>query len=177
MKDKLINDLIEREGGYVDHPDDKGGATKYGITESVAREYGYLGPMKDMPRDIAYKIDELRYWKPIRGDDLAWLSEKVCEEVFDTSVNCGVFSAVKFLQESLNALNNKEYYYKDVIIDGNMGNKTIAALQNYIVKRKDIDVLLKSLNCLQGAYYCKSTLHRKKNESFYFGWLRNRINL
>ena len=33
----LINDLIEREGGYVNHPADKGGPTCFGITEAVAR--------------------------------------------------------------------------------------------------------------------------------------------
>ena len=38
--DELIDALIEREGGYVNHPSDRGGATKYGITEAVARAPG-----------------------------------------------------------------------------------------------------------------------------------------
>ena len=43
--DRLIDALIEREGGYVDHPADKGGPTCFGITEAVARAHGYRGAM------------------------------------------------------------------------------------------------------------------------------------
>jgi hypothetical protein len=43
----LIDALIEREGGYVNNPADKGGATNFGITEAVARANGYAGPMRD----------------------------------------------------------------------------------------------------------------------------------
>ena len=53
---ELINALIEREGGYSNHPADKGGPTCFGITESVARAHGYRGAMKDLPRDEAVAI-------------------------------------------------------------------------------------------------------------------------
>ena len=46
----LIDALIDREGGYVDHPADKGGATCFGITQAVARAHGYAGPMRQLPR-------------------------------------------------------------------------------------------------------------------------------
>ncbi len=38
--DQLVDALIEREGGYVDHPLDRGGVTNFGITEAVARAHG-----------------------------------------------------------------------------------------------------------------------------------------
>ena len=38
--DELIDELIEREGGFVSHPADRGGPTRYGITEAVARAHG-----------------------------------------------------------------------------------------------------------------------------------------
>jgi lysozyme family protein len=41
----LIDALIDREGGYVNHPADRGGPTRYGITEAVARAHGYAGAM------------------------------------------------------------------------------------------------------------------------------------
>ena len=54
---ELIDELIEREGGYVNHPADRGGPTRFGITEAVARAHGYAGPMKWLPREEAAAID------------------------------------------------------------------------------------------------------------------------
>lgn len=54
--EKYLDELIKREGGYVNNPADRGGATKYGITEAVARTNGYKGNMKDLPRDVAKAI-------------------------------------------------------------------------------------------------------------------------
>ena len=51
--DDLIDSLIDREGGYSNHPADRGGPTNYGITEAVARAQGYRGHMRDLPRDEA----------------------------------------------------------------------------------------------------------------------------
>ena len=52
--EQYLEELIKREGGYVNNPADRGGATKYGITQSVARENGYRGNMKDLPLDVEY---------------------------------------------------------------------------------------------------------------------------
>ena len=49
----LIDDLLDREGGYVHHPADRGGATCWGITEAVARAEGYPGQMRALPREVA----------------------------------------------------------------------------------------------------------------------------
>ena len=46
----LIDALIDREGGFVDHPADSGGPTCFGITQAVARAHGYAGPMRQLPR-------------------------------------------------------------------------------------------------------------------------------
>ncbi len=54
--DELIEALIEREGGYSNHPSDRGGPTKYGITEAVARAHGFSGAMRNLPRDEAAAI-------------------------------------------------------------------------------------------------------------------------
>ena len=51
--DQLIDALIEREGGYANHPADKGGPTCFGITEAVARAHAYAGPMRQLPREGA----------------------------------------------------------------------------------------------------------------------------
>ena len=48
--DALIDAVIDREGRYVNHPADRGGPTRWGVTEAVARAQGYAGPMRDLPR-------------------------------------------------------------------------------------------------------------------------------
>ena len=35
IAEKIIKNIIRREGGFVNHPADKGGATKYGITQAT----------------------------------------------------------------------------------------------------------------------------------------------
>ena len=44
--ERFLDDLIKREGGYVNNPNDKGGETCWGITVAVARANGYAGPMR-----------------------------------------------------------------------------------------------------------------------------------
>lgn len=49
-KDEIFDAVLGKEGGYVNHPDDRGGPTKWGITEKVARAHGYRGDMRDLTR-------------------------------------------------------------------------------------------------------------------------------
>src|SRR5471032_3613563 len=58
----VIVAVLENEGAYVNHPDDPGGPTHWGITEKTARDYGYTGDMKEFTRDQAYAILEKNYW-------------------------------------------------------------------------------------------------------------------
>ena len=43
MKERIINEIIRVEGGYVNNPSDSGGGTNFGITVAVARQFGYSG--------------------------------------------------------------------------------------------------------------------------------------
>ncbi len=54
--ERLIDSLLEREGGYVNRPADRGGPTCFGITEAVARAHGYRGPISHLPREEAETI-------------------------------------------------------------------------------------------------------------------------
>ncbi|ENV93784.1 hypothetical protein F937_03185 [Acinetobacter calcoaceticus ANC 3680] len=54
--EQYLDELIKREGGYVNNPADRGGATKYGIIEAVARANGFKGNMKDFPLETAKAI-------------------------------------------------------------------------------------------------------------------------
>ena len=175
-KQEIIDDIIRVEGGYVNDPADSGGETNFGITEEVARAFGYTGAMRDMPRATAFDIYARRYWDAVRGDELAALSETVAFEVVDTGVNMGQARAVTFLQRALNVLNVGGKLYDDLAVDGLAGPVTVAALRDYLAARSEA-ALLKALNCLQGAAYIELAERREKDERFVYGWLRNRVEL
>ena len=120
--DRLIDGVLEREGGFIDHPADKGGPTCFGITEAVARAHGYAGAMKQLPRDTARSIYRRLYWLRPRFDEVASHSTRVASELFDTGVNMGPAVAVTFLQRALTALNRSGKDYADLTPDGRIDN-------------------------------------------------------
>lgn len=175
--EKLIDELIEREGGYVDHPADRGGPTNHGITEQVARAFGWKGPMRELPLAIAFDIYKRRYWLEPRFDDVAAIFPAVAEELFDTGVNMGPGVAVQFLQRALNALNRGASDWPDIAIDGRIGPITLQALRRFKAIRSVTGeaVLLKALEALQGERYINLCESRPANEAFLYGWLDKRI--
>jgi lysozyme family protein len=176
LKENTINKIIAVEGGYADDPDDSGGETKFGITEQVARKNGYHGPMVDLPRELAFDIYSEQYWDSLCGDQLVELSEAIAEEVVDTGVNMGVGRAAEFLQRSLNVLNRGGDLYGDIVVDRDIGPATISALASYLELREE-RAMCKALNCLQGSFYIELCERREKDESFLYGWLRNRVGI
>ncbi len=101
----LIDRVIAREGDYSDHPADRGGATRWGITEAVARDRGYDGAMRALPRSTAAAIYRTDYWQGPGYDRVAERAPALAAELFDSGVNLGTIVATGFLQRALNALN------------------------------------------------------------------------
>lgn len=167
------------EGGYSDHPLDSGGRTKYGITEAVARAYGYVGEMTDMALHVARAIYRERYWDFMRLDEVERLAPTVAAEMFDTGVNCGQATAVRFLQRALNVFNRQATLYPEIAVDGAMGRMTLAALTAYMKAHARFGadaerVLLRALDGQQRAFYLDLAERRQKDEEFVFGWFRAR---
>lgn len=179
IRDNVINKIIEIEGGYVDDPSDSGGATKYGVTVAVARANGFTGRMKDLPLDTAKSIYISKYWDSLNLDSIVEIAPDVAKEIVDTGVNMGISRAGKFFQRSLNVLNNRGVFYRDIAVDGAVGKKSILALGAFMYKRgsKGEAVLVKMLNCLQGAFYVNLAEKRQKDEKFIFGWFKHRVSL
>jgi len=175
--EQIIHEIIRREGGYADDPNDRGGPTKYGITEAVARLHGWRGDMRDLLEDLAGNIYLDQYYRRPGFDQIHAISPAVAVELTDTGVNMGPEVAVKFLQRALNALNQEEKLFPGLKADGYLGNKTLAALRTFLARRglEGETVLLKALNCLQGARYIELAEVRPQNESFVYGWLRERV--
>ena len=100
------------EGGYVNHPNDPGGETNWGVTKAVARDFGYTGSMRDLPRDTAKRIYRVKYWDAVKADEMP---AAVRYPLFDAAVNSGVGQAARWLQRALG-----------VADDGKIGAITIA---------------------------------------------------
>lgn len=176
--DQFFEDLLKVEGGFVDDPNDSGGATKYGVTETVARANGYSGPMKDLPLSLAKSIFKSQYWDTLRLDDVQNICPGLCLKLADIGVNMGTKQAAFFLQRLLNVLNNRGQLYPDIDADGRIGPGTIAALKKFLsIRNQDGEtVLVRALNCMQGMFYISLAERREKDEAFLFGWLRNRVH-
>jgi lysozyme family protein len=175
--ESLIDAVITREGGYVSHPADRGGPTRWGVTEAVARAEGWTGDMRGFPRTKATAIYCRTYWLKPGFDQIAAIAPRIAEELFDTGINMGPPIASGFLQRALNALNRGAVDYADIAVDGRIGPATVAALRGFLAVRGGAGeiVLLKALEALQGERYLHLAESRPANEAFLYGWLANRL--
>jgi lysozyme family protein len=125
---EIASEIIAREGGYVNDPDDPGGATRYGVTLGTLRRLGLdlTGDGKVTEADVkaittAQAVDiyvEHYFTRPGIGQ----LPEVLQPAVFDMMVNAGS-NAVKILQRLLSEMG---FFCAD---DGAIGPQTIAAAQ------------------------------------------------
>lgn len=179
LKNHLIEELIDREGGYVNNRDDRGGETMYGITEKTARAYGYKGAMRNLPYELAFMIYEQIYWAPLRLDELMLISEPLTEQLFDFGVNSGTATAGKCLQRVLNVLNNKATLYPDLIEDGAIGYRSISALKAFVEHRRQagIKVLVGAVRGQRISFCIDIARNDESQETHEFGWLQRIVNL
>lgn len=175
----IIENIIVVEGGYVNHPNDKGGPTCWGITEKVARKYGYKGDMKDLPKDTAKQIYIAQYFLEPKFNKIEALSPTIAAELTDTGINCGTVFAKPLIQRCLNLLNRNQKDYVDIIVDGKIGPDTLSALKAFLTNRgkQGEQVLLKMLNVIQGQKYIEICEKNQTQEDFIFGWFANRVEI
>lgn len=175
--EKIVDDVIKAEAGYVDHPNDRGGPTNFGITLAVARANGYTGDMRDLPLALARTIYKRRYIDEPKFDQVLAVHEGIGTELIDTGVNMGPSRAAEFLQRWLNAFNGQGSRYPDMFVDGRLGPLSIDALRKFLSWRGQADggsVMLKALNAAQAICYLEIAEANKTQEDFIYGWVRNR---
>ena len=155
--DSILRITLSFEGGYVDHPSDKGGPTNFGITQATYDRYGGGGnPVKSIKKLEVYDIYWTEYWKPSKSQ---YLPTPLSLLHFDASVHHRRSQAARFLQRALR-----------VTDDGIVGPITIKAAG----KR---DSLSTAISCLgQRAVYFGLLVNKDESqEVFLDGWL-NRID-
>lgn len=113
--DTAFDRLIGHEGGYVNHPDDPGGETNWGITLRTAREAGYTGSMRTLTREQAREIYRAAYWGRAKAEQY---DGAIAFQVFDAAVNHGIGQAIRFLQRAVG-----------VADDGIVGPATLVAVR------------------------------------------------
>ncbi|MBW4707990.1 peptidoglycan-binding protein [Roseobacter sp. YSTF-M11] len=125
---EIATQIVAREGGFVNDPDDPGGATNFGVTIHTMRTLGLdldrdgtvtVADVRALTKAQAVEIFEKHYFeKPL----IALLPPPLHATVFDMYVNAGA-NAVKILQRLLNDMGH------DVAVDGALGPQSIAAAQ------------------------------------------------
>lgn len=179
LKRKLIAEVIDREGGYVNHPADRGGPTNWGITIAVARRHGYTGDMRALPRSTAAAIYAADYWHSLRLDEVAAFSTDLALVLFDFGVNSGPGRAAEYLQRQLNVLNNRGKFYADIKVDGALGSASMAALRGFVAARGagGLEVLAHTTNA-ERIVFCRGLAERNESqEAFTYGWFRRVVEL
>jgi lysozyme family protein len=130
--DSLARAIVGREGGFVNDPDDPGGATNFGVTIGTMRALGLdlnndgvidVADVKLMTADKAVDIFKSNYFD---GPKLGLLPEALQSSVFDMQVNAGS-NAVTILQQTLNSQG-----FGPVSVDGGMGPETAAAAKKAV---------------------------------------------
>lgn len=122
----IAEDIVAREGGYVNDPDDPGGATNYGVTIHTMRALGLdldrdgdvdAGDVRHLTREQAVEIFVEHYFHRPR---IGMLPEVLQASVFDMHVNAGS-KAVRILQRLLRDMG------LDIAVDGVIGPQTARA--------------------------------------------------
>jgi len=119
--DEAFEALLRHEGGFVDHPADPGGATRFGVTQAVARSEGYKGDMREYTLSDAKRVYRKRYWTALRLEEVP---PGIRFDLFDAAVNSGTAQAMKWAQRIL-----------QIPDDGKVGPVTIQALNTVNVNK------------------------------------------
>lgn len=133
---QIAEDIVRREGGFVNDPDDPGGATNHGVTIHTMRRLGL-----DLDGDGAVTAADVRQLSRAQAVDIfirdyferpriGELPEPLQASVFDMYVNAGG-NAVKILQRLLGA------FGVPVAVDGVLGAQSLAAAAQVMVLAPD----------------------------------------
>ena len=149
--------ILHHEGGYVNHPEDPGGATNLGVTKRVYEEWVgrtvTLDKMEQLQVSDVAPIYKKNYWDRVKGDQLP-SGLDLC--VFDFGVNAGTGRAAKYLQKMVGAT-----------ADGAIGPATLRAVDTF-VKQEGHKGAIELYQKNRLAYYKKL----KHFKTFGKGWTR-----
>lgn len=187
------------EGQWCDVPGDRGGETYKGIARAFFGSWSGWATIDNAKKHGAYKAGPAEFSRhlekivSLREAVEAWYrkewwdrlglgrlpSQSLANEVFEQAVNLGMGGAGKLVQKMCNAFNRARDgspLFPDLEIDGAVGPKTLDALGVLLAANQDNEELMvRALNCLQGAHYVDLACRRPVQRKFIRGWLRRTL--
>lgn len=160
--DKLVPHILKFEGGFVNDPDDLGGATNRGVCYRTYKLYcsrkkrpvPTIEDLKNITDEEFADILKSMYWDACRADRIE--SQSVANAIVDWAWNSGTVTASKEVQKVLG-----------VTADGIIGNITLAAINS----RSPLP-LFGAIQEARKAYIDKICVSRPANRKFMKGWFR-----
>ena len=158
--------VLRHEGGFVDNPNDPGGATDFGISLRWLQSKGLLAELeaedktqdevmaiRSMTKEQAMGYYKAYFWDPPKYQNLN--AQSIATKLFDSAVNMGASRAHKLLQGCLGLPQ-----------DGILGPKTFAE-----ANAMSPSVLVVKYQTAQAQFYRDLVAKNPKLEEFLTGWL------
>ena len=167
--DEIIEEVLEAEGGFVNDPDDKGGATNFGVTQQSYSNFlgspASVDDVRNMTREEAKECYKKDFWIPAKVD---LMPDNLKHLYFDMVVNMGRRNAGKILQQAVNTKKNSAVLDVDGIIgSGSLSQIPDLTLNDVLVER----AMFFANNCFDGSRFAKRTRQNK----FLRGWIFHRV--
>lgn len=163
--DGLIDDILRREGGFVNHPADRGGPTKFGVTQKTLSAWlgraATVDDVRGLDEAAAREIYERNYYRAPRLDTLP---EPIQPFVFDCSINHGPRRALMFVQGVVN-----EAGFGPVDVDGTLGPQTRQAAETAAAEMGPY--FLNALVEERKAFYARLIAGDSSQAVFERGWM------
>jgi lysozyme family protein len=168
--DQMLDDILRREGGYTNHPADKGGPTNFGVTQAALaayrREAVSAEDVRTMTKAEAKAVYTADYFLKPR---INLLPAEIQPFVFDCAVNHGPVQAIRFVQQVCTQLDTRP-----LGVDGRCGPATAGRVCEIIVNFGDHRELLRALVERRRQFYLDLIARKPSQEAFRKGWM-NRL--
>lgn len=176
-----IDHLMNVEGGdkFTDIKSDRGGKTRFGVTETKANEFkdvwpkfNFNGDTSTLPYELAYHIYKVDFWDRLQLTPISQIHPLIADRMLDIAVNRGQGTAATYLQRLLNVFNGRGRDYPDLKVDGVLGAVSINALKAFIAKRghPGCKSIIVGLLSLQNTSYIAIAENDPSQEDFSNGW-------
>lgn len=171
---EIINRVLKHEGGFINHKNDPGGATKWGVSLRWLQKQADsdlidgdldndgdidVDDIKEVDKEDASRFYYKNWWN---RHNYSSYEKPVGEKLFDMAINMGSEQAHKLLQRALNMLG------EDLVVDGIIeGPNTQESLT-----RHDAQQIVDALCDTQLDFYQSLVEQDDKYAAFIEGWTK-----